>query len=58
MAATEIARGGTVKIPSEIRKKYRIRKGVEVNVCDENGVITIRPQVQEAVRLAKKALGR
>lgn len=56
MAATEVARGGTVKIPSEIRKKYRIRKGIEVNVSDEDGVITIRPQVKEAVKLAKKTL--
>jgi len=55
MANIEVARGGNVKIPSEIRKKYRIRKGIEVNVSDENGVITIRPQVKEAVRLAKKA---
>ncbi len=56
MAVIEVARGGNVRIPSEIRKKYRIRKGIEVNVSDEDGVITIRPQAKEAVRLAKKAL--
>ena len=56
MANIEVARGGNVKIPSEIRKKYRIRKGIEVNVSDENGIITIRPPVKEAVRLAKKVL--
>ena len=56
MAVIEIARGGNVKIPAEIRRKYRIRKGIEVNVSDENGVITIRPQAKEAVELAKKVL--
>jgi bifunctional DNA-binding transcriptional regulator/antitoxin component of YhaV-PrlF toxin-antitoxin module len=56
MALVEIARGGTVAIPTEIKKKYRIRSGIQVTVTDENGVITIRPQLQEAVRLAKRNL--
>ena len=56
MASVEVAKGGSVKIPTEIRKKYRIRRGVKVTVCDEEGIITIRPQLQEAVRLARKSL--
>lgn len=56
MAVVEITRGGVVKIPTAIRKKYRIASGVRVTITDEEGVITIRPQLQEAVRLAKKSL--
>ena len=56
MGVVEITRGGAVKIPTEIRKKYRIANGARVTVADEEGVITIRPQLQEAVRLAKKSL--
>lgn len=56
MAAVEVARGGAVKIPTEIRKKYRIRSGVVVVVADEQGVITIRPQLADTVRTAKRLL--
>lgn len=56
MAKVVIAPGGRLRIPSEIRKKYRIRSGVKVTVDDEQGVITIRPELKEAVRLAKRTL--
>lgn len=53
MAAVEVAPGGAVKIPANIRKKYRIRNGMKLVISDEQGVITIRPQVDDAIRLAK-----
>lgn len=56
MASVKVARGGAIKIPTDIRKKYRIGSGVKVTITDEEGVITIRPQLQEAIRLAQKSL--
>jgi hypothetical protein len=56
MPIVEVAAGGNVKIPSKLVKKYRIRKGVRVNVSDENGVVTIRPLLADCVRLARIAV--
>lgn len=56
MAAVEVAPGGAVKIPANIRKKYRIRNGMKLVIRDEEGVITIRPQVEDAIKLAKGRL--
>jgi hypothetical protein len=56
MPIVEVAAGGSIKIPRILIKKYRIRKGLRVNVTDENGVITVRPVLADCVRLARKAV--
>lgn len=58
MATVEVTDQGGIRIPGEIRKKYRIRKGIRVSIADENGVITIRPLLSDALRLARKNLKR
>ena len=58
MAVVEINETGKVTIPTEIRKKYKIKGGTRVTVADENGVITIRPTLSDAIELAKKNLKR
>ena len=58
MAIVEISNGGGITIPTDIRKKYQIKGGTRVTVSDENGVITIRPTVADAIKLAKNNLKR
>lgn len=58
MAIVEISNGGGITIPTDIRKKYQIKGGTRVTVSDENGVITIRPTISDAIKLAKKNLQR
>lgn len=58
MEIVKISNNGGITIPTDIRKKYRIGKGTQVAVCDENGVITIRPTLGEAIKLAKENLKR
>lgn len=56
METVEVTKEGAIKIPNKIRKKYRIRKGVQVSIGDENGVITVRPILSDTLRLARKNL--
>ncbi|MDP1808941.1 MAG: AbrB/MazE/SpoVT family DNA-binding domain-containing protein [Actinomycetota bacterium] len=58
MAIVEISNNGGITIPTDIRKKYRIKEGSRVMVTDENGVITIRPTLIDAIKLAKRTLKR
>ncbi len=58
MAIVEISNNGGIKIPTDIRRKYQIKGGTRVTVLDENGVITIRPTLTDAIKLAKSAIKR
>lgn len=58
MAIVEISGNGEIRIPTDIVKKYHIKRGVRVTVADENGVITIRPTLGDAIRLAKSTIKR
>ncbi len=58
MAVVKISKRGEITIPTRIRKKYHIKGGTKVSVGDENGVITIRPTLNETIRFARKNLER
>jgi len=58
MAVVEISNSGGITIPTDIRKKYRIKEGTRVTVTDEHGVITIRPTLIDTIKQAKKTLKR
>ena len=40
---------GQLVIPSELRKKFRLKAGSRVAVLEENGVITIKPDPYDAL---------
>ena len=58
MAIVEISDNGGITIPTDIRKKYRIKEGTRVTVADENGVITIRPTLLDTIKLARRTIKR
>lgn len=58
MAIVEMGNKGGITIPTDMRKKYRIKGGTKVSVADENGIITIRPTLSDTLRLARKNLKR
>ena len=41
---------GQVVIPAELRRKYGIKKGTVVSICERNGEIIIRPLTDEYIR--------
>lgn len=43
MAIITLSKKGQIVIPSEIRHKYRLRKGDRLLMKDENGKITLQP---------------
>ena len=48
---------GQVVIPAELRRKYGIKKGTVVSICERNGEIIIRPLTDEYIRSMAGILG-
>jgi len=48
----KISSKGWVVIPAELRKKYRLEPGDEVNIVDDGGVLSIVPVLGDAVKEA------
>jgi AbrB family looped-hinge helix DNA binding protein len=47
-----VSQKGWVVIPAELRKKYNLRPGTEVQVVDYGGVLALVPQLADPVRQA------
>ncbi len=58
MVTVEVTEEGKIRIPGKIRKKYHIGRGAKVSIDAEDGVITIRPLLRDALKLARKNLRR
>ena len=48
----KVSEKGWVVIPAELRKKYDLRPGVEVQVVDYGGVLALVPQLARPVEQA------
>lgn len=48
----KISTKGWVVIPAELRKKYQLKAGDEVNIIDYGGVLAIVPALEDAVKEA------
>lgn len=48
----KVSEKGWVVIPAELRKKYDLRPGVEVQVVDYGGVLVLVPQLTRPVEQA------
>jgi AbrB family looped-hinge helix DNA binding protein len=52
MTVHSISNKGWVVIPAELRKKYGLEPGTEVQIVDYGGVLAIVPAMQDPVRQA------
>jgi len=52
MATVRALSKGQIVIPSEIRKRYRIEPGTELQVMEYGGIIYLIPPVEDAVKAA------
>ena len=53
----KISTKGWVVIPAELRKKYQLKAGDEVNIIDYGGVLVIVPALGDAIKEAAGMLG-
>ena len=57
MAIARATIKGHVVIPAELRKKYKIKKGSRVSICEgEGGIIIIKPLPEDPIGYAKGML--
>jgi AbrB family looped-hinge helix DNA binding protein len=52
MATVRTLSKGQIVIPSEIRKRYRIEPGTELQVMEYGGIIYLIPPVEDPVKAA------
>jgi AbrB family looped-hinge helix DNA binding protein len=64
MATVRTLAKGQIVIPAEMRKKYRIEPGTEMQIMEYGGIIYLIPPVEDPIRTAcgilpaKPSLGR
>ena len=47
---------GQIVIPAEMRKKYHIEPGTELQIMDYNGIIYLVPPVDDPIKAAQGSL--
>jgi AbrB family looped-hinge helix DNA binding protein len=52
MATVKTLSKGQIVIPSEIRKRYRIEPGTEMQIMEYGGIIYLIPPVQDPIKAA------
>jgi len=52
MAIVKTLSKGQIVIPSEIRKRYRIEPGTEMQIMEYGGIIYLIPPVQDPIKAA------
>ncbi|MBM4332564.1 MAG: AbrB/MazE/SpoVT family DNA-binding domain-containing protein [Deltaproteobacteria bacterium] len=52
MATVKILAKGQIVIPAEIRKKYRIQPGTELQIMEYGGIVYLIPPVEDPIRAA------
>ena len=50
MTTVTVSKKGWVVIPAELRKKYNLKPGTEVQVVDYGGVLSLVPALDDPVR--------
>ena len=58
MMTAKISEKGWIVIPAELRRKYKIEPGMEVQVVDYGGVLSIVPLLKNPIKLAAGMLKR
>ena len=53
MPIVRVSSKGQIVIPAQLRKKYKIDKGIQLNVLDGDGEIILRPILHDAVQQAR-----
>ena len=52
MAIVKALSKGQIVIPAEIRKKYRIEPGTEIQIMEYGGIIYLIPPVEDPIKAA------
>jgi AbrB family looped-hinge helix DNA binding protein len=52
MATVKTLSKGQIVIPSDIRKRYRIEPGTEMQIMEYGGIIYLIPPVQDPIKAA------
>ncbi len=52
MAKVRTLSKGQIVIPAEIRKKYRIEPGTEMQIMEYDGIIYLMPPVEDPIKAA------
>lgn len=52
MATVKTLAKGQIVIPAEIRKKYRIQPGTELQIMEYGGIVYLIPPVEDPIRAA------
>lgn len=52
MTVYQVSKQGKVRIPLELRQKYKLKAGAEVSIVDYGGVLAIIPAMQDPVHQA------
>jgi AbrB family looped-hinge helix DNA binding protein len=52
MATVKTLSKGQIVIPSDIRKRYRIEPGTEIQIMEYGGIIYLIPPVQDPIKAA------
>lgn len=56
MSTVKTLAKGQIVIPAEMRKKYHIEPGTEMQIMEYNGIIYLIPPVDEPVKAAQGSL--
>ncbi|WKZ46733.1 MAG: AbrB/MazE/SpoVT family DNA-binding domain-containing protein [Anaerolineales bacterium] len=51
-----ISKNGTIRIPADLRKKYRITQGVKIMFMDHDGSLVIVPLIEESIKIVRNSL--
>jgi len=52
MATVKTLSKGQIVIPAEIRKRYRIERGTEIQIMEYGGIIYLIPPVEDPIKAA------
>ncbi|MFT5367680.1 MAG: AbrB family looped-hinge helix DNA binding protein [Candidatus Latescibacterota bacterium] len=56
MAAVTISQKGWVVIPAELRRKYQLTSGTQVQIVDYGGILSLIPSLNDPINEAKGLL--
>ncbi len=56
MAAVTISQKGWVVIPAELRRKYQLTSGTQVQIVDYCGILSLIPSLNDPINEAKGLL--
>ncbi|RIK31371.1 MAG: hypothetical protein DCC56_04075 [Anaerolineae bacterium] len=51
-----ISKNGTIRIPADLRRKYRITQDAKIMFMDHNGSLAIVPLIEESIKTVRSSL--